>query len=174
MDSLTVAGAPPSIAERCLESAGEALARGIPLPEDMLSSLTLFVPKGEFQKEDETVVRQVLALRPTMNSSSKLIALVAGEPPGAMADRVVHPAQRGFIASREMGGDIIEVEGSLVACSMALESPAVAILLDFTQAFPSIARRWMWMVLDRLGACVELQRRTTGTCTRRCSTRDAT
>lgn len=51
--------------------------------------------------------------------------------------------------------NILEVQGSLVAFAMALESLPAVILLDFDQAFASLARRWMWMVLDCLGVCVE-------------------
>lgn len=160
MDFRTDSGALPRLRSAIWSKWGEALTKGSPLPDDMLSSLMLFIPKGEFQEDVEKVVRRVAALRPItlMNSSSKLVALVAGEPLAAIADRVVHPAQQGFIAGREMGDNILEVEGSLVAFSMALESLPAAILLDFAQAFPSLARRWIWMILDRLGIFDELKR----------------
>lgn len=69
----------------------------------------------------------------------------------ARADRVVHSAQRGFIAGKEMGDNILEVEGSMVASSMALDLLPAAILLVFAEAFPSLPRRWLWLVLERLG-----------------------
>lgn len=41
---------------------------------------------------------------------------------------------------------------------MALGSLPAALLLDFAQASPSFARRWMWLVWERLGVCLGLRR----------------
>lgn len=54
-----------------------------------------------------------LRLATLVNTGSKMLAVVAGEPPASTAGGVVHPAQRVFLAGWEMGDNIIEVEGSL-------------------------------------------------------------
>lgn len=155
-----------TIAERYLDDSGVRLAAGGDLPGAMLGSLSLFIPKGEFREDTERAERRVSALRPLalMNTSSKLAALVEGEPLARIAAKIVHQARRGCIAGRELGDNILEVEGSLVVLSIAADSWLAAILLGFVQACQSLALQRRWLVLERLDICLELHVVVKGLC----------
>lgn len=56
-----------------------------------------------------------------------------------------------------MTDNIIEFEGAAYAFSQLYGVTLAGILLDFSQAFPSLAHAWMWAVISSLGVCDEMQ-----------------
>ena len=59
-------------------------------------------------------------------------------------------AQRGFITDRVMVENVVEIESAAMKASFPLNNKAALILFDFAAAFPSISRRYMWLVLAGL------------------------
>lgn len=86
-----------------------------------------------------------------MQSSATILASVANDSLALVSQHTVVPGQRSFIAGRSIADNVLEVEGALCEPSQLLESLPVIILFDFSQAFPSLSRSWMWTVLGELG-----------------------
>eukprot|EP00973_Karenia_brevis_P076961 10686698-Karenia_brevis.AAC.1 len=61
------------------------------------------------------------------------------------------PQQRGFINTRMMIDNIIEMDTASRIASKTQEARAALIFFDFAAAFPSIAWDYMWLTLDYVG-----------------------
>lgn len=146
------AQAPQEVLE-ILENASERMSRGIRPPAQLLDSLTIFIPKGEYAADLERVIRRINELRPItlMQTSAKLIAGVVNLELSDIAKRTIVDEQRGFVEGRTIGDNVIEMEGALYEYSQLCDSMAAIVLLDFAQAFPSLSHRWMLRVLRTMG-----------------------
>lgn len=148
------AQAPPG-GLRILDEAAQAMSQGAGAPEQMMRSFTLFLPTGEFGEEAGMMVREVADTRriTLMQTSLKLIATVCNRALACVAKRTVCGEQRGFVVDRVMGDNLVEVEGAMQELSITGRTPACS-LLDFMQAFPSLAHAWMFRVLQVMRLCV--------------------
>lgn len=102
-------------------------------------------------------MRRATELRPLtlIQTSTKVIATIANQELTTIADKVVVGNQRGFIPQRVMSDNIIQLEGTAFAYSQLWGVTPAGILLDFAQAFPSLAHQWMWAAINALGVCTE-------------------
>lgn len=103
-------------------------------------------------------MRRATELRPLtlMQTSTKVTATLANQELTMIADKVVAGNQRGFIPQRVMSGNIIQFEGAAFAYSQLWGVTPAGILLDFAQAFPSLADQWLWAVISALGVRMEM------------------
>lgn len=146
------AKAPQEVLE-FLETAAERMSQGIQPPAQLLDSFTLFIPKGEYVADLERVIRRINELRPItlMQTSANLVAGVVNMEMSDIAKRTVAGEQRGFVGGRTIGDNVIDMEGALYEYSQLCDSMAAIVLLDFAQAFPSLAHRWIRRVLKVMG-----------------------
>lgn len=136
-----------------LEVTAEPMSQGIPPPAQLLDNLTICIPKGEYASDLERVIKRIHELRhiTLMQTSAKLIAGVVNAELSDIAKRTIAREQRGFVEGRAIGDNIIEMEGALYEYSQLCDSMAAVVLLDFAQAFPNLAHKWMWCVLTVMG-----------------------
>lgn len=74
-----------------------------------------------------------------------------------MAQRTVCGEQRGFVSGRQLADKVIAVEGGLVEFTQLADCLPAILLLDFSQAFPSLSHVWMFAVFDEIEQCPELR-----------------
>lgn len=85
-----------------------------------------------------------------MQTAAKLLAYVANEHLASIAEKTVCGQQRGFVRNRHISDNIVELEGALATFSQAAGRSAAGLLLDFANAFLSLAHDFMWRVLEGL------------------------
>lgn len=124
-----------------------------PAPKELVDSLTLFIPRGEYASDIDRITRRIKELRPItlMQSSAKVIASIANVELARIAQEVVFHQKRGSIAGRHISDNLMEIEGGLYEFDQLLDALPAIIILDFAQAFPSLAHRWIRLVLGTLG-----------------------
>lgn len=142
----------PAVAIDMLEDIARGMSAGRAPPSELLDSLTLFIPKGEYAEDIDRLIRTIVDLRPMtlMQTSAKVVASVANLELSTIAKTTVAGEQRGFIEGRNITDNVLEIEGSLFEFSQLLDALPAIILYDFAQAFPSLAHRWIWLVLEAL------------------------
>lgn len=136
-----------------LETTAERMSQGISPSAQLFDSLTLFIPKGEFTAHLDRLIQRIHELRPLalMQTSAKLIACVVNAEMSDIAKRAVAGEQRGFVEGRSIGDNLLEMERALSEYSQLCDSMAAIVLLDFAQAFPTLAHKWISRVLTVMG-----------------------
>lgn len=137
-----------------LEDAAEQMSRGIAPPPATPRQLdAVYIPKGEFDSDLERVIHRIKDLRPItlMQTSAKLIASVVNEDMSSIVKRTVAGEQRGFVEGLAIGGNIVEMGSARFEHSQLLDSMPATVVFNFAQASPSLARRWIWRVLEAMG-----------------------
>ena len=117
----------------------------------------VFIPKEDCGEQEGIRAASAAKLRPITcsNTDAKIIALALNQPLGFLAQLLVSPMQRGFIQGRMLCDNIIELETSMLVNS-ATSRFAACVLFDFATAFPSIAHRWLFAVLEAYGVPSEV------------------
>lgn len=80
----------------------------------------------------------------------KLAALQAHAFSAQVARGSVAEPQRGFVAGRRIEDSTLGFDGACAEASLLPDYAAAVLLLDFAQAFPSLAHRWMFRVLEHM------------------------
>lgn len=144
--------AAPESALAFLDKVATDATRCISLPEALLHSFTVFIPKGEYAADAERIIRRITELRPIvlMQTAAKLMAATANDELATIADRTACAPQWGFVRGRQLADNVIVVEGGLEEFSQLVDSLLAIILLDFAQAFPPLSHCWMFAVLSAL------------------------
>lgn len=116
----------------------------------MFRSCTIFIPKEGYAANLQRIIRRVAALRPmpSMQTSAKVIAATAHAGRSSVAHRTVCHQQRGFVLGRQLVDNVIEVAGELVEFAQLQDCLPAIVLLDFAQASPTLAHRWIFVVLQ--------------------------
>lgn len=101
----------------------------------------------------ECFTAEVEATRPSTltDTCPKVMALAFHDRLAALAWATVMPQQRDFIAGRVLGDNLYEVEAAMVAYSCMRQRSLATVFFDFRTAIPSLAHRWLMMVLCRGG-----------------------
>ena len=122
------------------------------------SAMTIFVPKGVDNFDDEEITREAESTRPLAckNCDNKAVASVTNNTmrPAVMVDMV--DVQRGFIPGRQLGQNIVDLDSAARAFGMQGETsfsdplgkslcPLLA-FYDFAAAFPYLIQRSMFLV----------------------------
>lgn len=112
----------------------------------------VFIPKGAGGALEYAAAPQ--DFRPIMMSKAahKVVAKALNVTLEKIAQKSVHPSQRGFVAGRHFLQGVFDVMG-VMHRSCHFPAPWAGVtLLDIKAAFPSALRGWIWRVLDHLGA----------------------
>ena len=117
------------------------------LPKDFNESFLLLLPKGD----EQIGRRQAKDTRPLSgaNSDAKLLAYAFAAVVNPHLDQWAAQQQREFIKGRNMIKNVIDIETHAIAKTHAISTPAI-FLFDFAPAFPSLARRFIWMALQAI------------------------
>ena len=129
---------------------------------DLNEQLIWFAPKGQYADDGTKCVRHPANLRTIFgsNTDSKIIAGTNWNilTPGML--KVTPAEQRGFCHGRQLALNIVDLDAymrvfndlarGLDFANRIAEIPAVA-LYDYSNAFPTLAHEWIFLVLRALG-----------------------
>lgn len=120
---------------------------GAEVPVDFAVALLVFLPKVELAWDEVEVVRESAATRPLglMNIYIKLAQHVVNHGLTRHVARHAHPAQRGFVAGRQLVAKAVELVGEMRCLAMRGDTRrlAVAAFFDLIAAFPSADRGFL-------------------------------
>lgn len=121
---------------------------GVPPPPGFLASGAVFIPKAEVQEDGDLLLGEVGETRmlSLMTSGAKLLALSMCHSLSPVASRILDGRQRGFVAGRQMGQNLLVIDAAAVEASMCCPDSAI-LLLDFANAFPSLGHEFLMAVL---------------------------
>ena len=85
------------------------------------------------------------------NTDGKLLACALNQTFSHMLPEWALYQQRGFIKSRAMIDNIIDMDAAARTAARQHAGRAALVFFDFAAAFPSIAWEFMWMVLEFIG-----------------------
>ena len=135
---------------------------GHKLSDDANFALLALIPK-QAEPTDHTMgmYRHPKNLRPLSlsNTDVKLLALSLNAVVSQALPAWARPEQRGFINDRMIIQNVLDVEASAAAAALrtslapgplSLNNPA-AVFYDFGAAFPSLAQRFLWILLLAIG-----------------------
>lgn len=124
--------------------------QGRPLPSHFNDSWLWLLPKGN----DSSIpgARHPKNTRPLSGTdcSAKLLPTALSQVMHEPMNRWCHEVQQGFICGRHMEKNIIHGENDMFI-SAATDAFSTCILFDFVAAFPSLARKWLFLVLWWIG-----------------------
>ena len=129
------------------------MLEGRPAPLSALESLMVFIQKKRSSPSSDAVICRPSELRPLSlaNTDSKIIMSAVSVVLSRVAERHVHPHQRGFISGRQIVDNIFDVEGSAMLHAMSGARDAALILMDYSAAFPSLFHEWIFRILRVMG-----------------------
>ena len=113
---------------------------GRPPPASFLQFLMCVIPKGTSDADSRCVRRSPGNLRPfsLLDCDSKLVMSAIAEPFNLVAQHIADWRQRGFVRSRVITGNTIDVEAdAIVVLITGLTDPGM-VFMDFGTAFPSL------------------------------------
>ena len=118
------------------------------LPIGFNDSFLWLLPKSNFVDGDS----KAKDTRPLSgaNTDAKIFAMVLAHIFNSSIDVWAIGIQRGFIRGRQMLQNIIEIEAKAMS-TMYTSSNGALVLFDFSAAFLSVARRFIWLVLESIG-----------------------
>ena len=145
------------------------LMLGTPAPEDFNDSSGVFPAKGEADDDTALLKRRMAGdTRPLSckNTVNKGMAATVNQQIMDPIARRAHPSQEGFTKGRQGHNNVAILDAaSRIADlkSAAKEKPDLLqmpflLLLDYAAAFPSIAHGFIFVVLEAVGASVQLLR----------------
>ena len=122
-------------------------------PNDFLSSLMVFIPKGEDATDTSVISRSAENVRPLClsNTDGKIITSAIALPMNAAGKYTVDHRQRGFVEGRCMIDNILDLESMGICAQLQNKRCAVFVFMDFAAAFPSIFHEWIMFVLECMG-----------------------
>lgn len=131
-------------------------ADGAPAPAGFNEAWLVVLPKGSEAADTRgECARAADSLRPLLlkNTDSKIVAGTLARGMRPILSKAVHPTQRGFVADRDLVRNIAELDTYARALHTTVMSDDLLVLLlcDMAAAFPSVSRRWLRAVLERLG-----------------------
>lgn len=128
---------------------------GAEVPVDLAVALLVFLPKGELAGDEVQVVRESAATRPLglMNIDSKLVQHVVNRGLTRHVAQHAHPAQRGFVAGRQLVANAVGLDGEMRCLAMCgdIRRLAVAVFFDLIAAFPSVDHGFLMSVTRDAG-----------------------
>lgn len=86
-----------------------------------------------------------------MQIGAKLVAAVADDTLSVLAERIVCPQQRGFVRGGQLLDNVLEFDGAMYEHSQVACTLPRLLLLDFANAFASMAHEWIISVLSWMG-----------------------
>lgn len=124
-----------------LDDIVEAVQHGGRVPSDMHDSATTFIPKTEIGQEAAAARRTAGLVRPVtlMNTSEKILTIGVNHDIMEVVDKGVCDAQQGFVQGRLIDRAVLGLDGAVTALSVQRPLLGVGVLMDFAQAFPSLA-----------------------------------
>ena len=113
----------------------------------------LLLQKGDDAQDDEIVARAAENTRPlsASNTDCKLIASAGNEPLSQSLPGWAREEQRGFVKTRQLIDNVIDIDTDCRIASLLCESGAALALFDYAAAFPSIAWLYLFLVLEFSG-----------------------
>ncbi len=69
---------------------------------------------------------------------------------GALRPSAKRPLQGGFVAGRHIEDNLFQLDASAIAMGASNSRTAAGIFFDFCTAFPALAHRWIFLVLDAM------------------------
>ena len=85
------------------------------------------------------------------NCDAKVLAMALAESINLVINNWAIGCQRGFIRSRCMLDNVIDIESKAACLTRNGGNRSAIIFLDFAAAFPSLARAFIWLVLKAIG-----------------------
>ena len=115
------------------------------------SASMVFIPKKTAHEANGIRYHLPGEVRPLslMNTDNRLMANAYRLRVEPLLDKIVSPAQRGFLPGRSMLQNVVEIDSDMRAASLQAEQPG-AVFFDFAAAFPSLAHDFMEDVLEFL------------------------
>jgi Reverse transcriptase (RNA-dependent DNA polymerase). len=141
-----------SLAVGALWKVAHAVLEGHRPPDDWNHSLFCALAKtASFTDPDGSSWHLPKDIRPlaVVNADNRLVANLFRLPIAVQACRMVHPAQRGFLANRILLDNVLDVDLALRK-AFAGQKGLLA-LFDLEAAFPSVSHQYIWHVLDTMG-----------------------
>lgn len=128
-----------------LDDIVESIQDGSDIPADLHDTSTTYIPKAEVLQDPELVRSTASTIRPItlINTAEQIFTIGINNDLAPVVDKCVSPAQRGFVQGRLIDADILGMNGAMAAMSLQAEAQGVGLLIDFAQAFPSLAHSWL-------------------------------
>ena len=125
---------------------------GTPPPWFNESRMALLA-KGDEEGDNELVVRTPATTRPLSlsNTSRKLVVKLLDSSMAAMATATVSREQSGFVRGRRIHDAVLAIESSAIASTIDDPEDGAMVFLDQRAAFPSVARNFVFFVLQAMG-----------------------
>ena len=122
------------------------LARGCSLPLSWTESALVFLPKADGPLLKPHEWRPISLL----NCMSKVFARALAFKLMSRVAPHLHPSQCGFVPGKGTHFAFMNIEESALALGSQAPQSSL-LLLDIAQAFPTLSRRWLKRVLERVG-----------------------
>lgn len=87
---------------------------------------------------------------PLMSSADERLTFAANNDLALVADSCVSPSQRGFVSERFIDADTLGMDGAMAALSLRCRERGAGRLVDFAEAFASLAHYWLFAVQEAM------------------------
>ena len=113
----------------------------------------LLLQKGDDPQDARVVARTAEDTRPlsASNTDCKIIAAAGNEPLRRSLPTWARDEQRGFVMTRQLIDNVIDVDTDCRIASHCCRTGAVLALFDYAAAFPSVAWLYLFLVLEFSG-----------------------
>lgn len=134
----------------------EALYVGNPVPPELNVAFLALLPKGSEEADNSgDVIRPAAVLRRLSieNIGSMAVAASATTEMHGPVRSCVHVAHRGFVPSRDLRHNVLELDGYGLVMALAAHGREVPLFLfsDIAAAFPSLGRAFLFAALEAVG-----------------------
>lgn len=138
----------PDAVFEMLRAVGRDLGSGRPAEFGM--NYTTLIPKGVPVAVDDKVCGRVDRTRTLTvgNTDARLFALSLNRPLAQALSCALSSDQRGFVPGRSILSSVALCEAAMAEATMT-SVDAAGIFLDFANAFPTLSRRWLQLVLRK-------------------------
>ena len=135
--------AAPDLAAPILLRVFDAIAKGHTPPEGFNHGLLYLLPK-----KDTGLISDTRPLSVT-NTDNRILAAAVARSIMPVVDQYIDPSQKGFLAGKNSGDHIVEING-LFYEAVVQKLSRLLFLLDTAKAFDSVDHDWVHLVLERV------------------------
>ena len=143
----------PKEAHAHLQSVTNRLMDDLYVADDFNDCVGFFPPKGDLPEDDIACKRKASETRPlaAKNTDNKTALSVLTNKVAPHLPTVITEVQRGFVQTRNLGRNVVDLDALARRASFEGQDNSdypMLITLDFGAAFASVARTWIWRVLE--------------------------